>query len=356
MGPLLVEGDRVLVQLPAWLGDFVQAEPSVRALCEQEKLAVSLAGDARFLELYDGRFERARRLAHRGLKTIEPSSWVGHDAAVLLSGSFRSAHLAFRARIPRRIGWSRDGRWFLLTHRMRPALERGGKPLGLGVVGRGRRFLPRPFGATCVELLGLVGISVRDTRPRLEATDAADRTARERLARLGFSADEPFLLANVGGREKSAKAYPAQSWAVLLDRLASRVDLPLLLVGGPGEDSAVRDLFARLERTRVAAATGAPVALPELVALCARSCLVLTADSGPRHVAKAAGARVVTLFGPTDPRHGADHLARERAVRVEVPCGPCHLERCPLEGELHHRCMLSIDPEEVALRVLELLE
>ncbi len=356
MGSPLSQDDRVLVQLPAWLGDFVQAEPAVRALCEREGLAVSLVGDARFLELYDGRFERARRLAHRGLETVEASSWRGHDAAVLLSGSFRSAYLAFRARIPRRIGWARDGRAFLLTDRMRPALERGGRPLGLGVVGRGRRFLPRPFGATCVELLGLVGISVRDTKPRLEATDAADRTARERLARLGFSAEEPFLLANIGGRPNSAKAYPAEAWAVLLDLLASRVEVPLLLVGGPGEDSAVRELFARLERTRVAAATGAPVGLPELVALCARSRLVLTADSGPRHVAKAAGARVVNLFGPTDPRHGADHLGGERSVRVEVPCGPCHLERCPLEGELHHRCMLSIDPEEVVARALELLE
>ncbi len=356
MGALLRSGERVLVHMPAWLGDFVQAEPALRALAEVDGIRLSIAAEERFLQLLDERFPAARRIPHPGRKAEEPRAWRAHDVAVLFSGSFRAAWLAFRAGVPRRIGWSRDGRGLLLTDRIAPALERGAAPLGLGVVGRGRRFLPRPYGATCVELLGLVGLAVRDARPRLAPTAAGEREAHERLDRLGFRGDEPFVLASVGGRAGSAKAVPADVWAFSLDLLAREIDMPLLIVGGPGEEEIVREVYARLARSKIAAAQGKPVALSELVALCARSRLVLAADSGPRHVAKATGARVVTLFGPTDPRHGADHLEQERGVRVEVPCGPCHRERCPLEGGHHHCCMRSIDPDEVVARAQELLE
>jgi ADP-heptose:LPS heptosyltransferase len=97
------------------------------------------------------------------------------------------------------------------------------------------------------------------------------------------------------------------------------------------------------------------VDLPELVSLAARARLVLAPDNGVRHVAVAAGASVVTFCGPTDPRHTADHLERQRVLRVEVPCGPCHLERCPLGGEEHHACLRGLDPDAIVAAGEELL-
>ena len=44
----------------------------------------------------------------------------GYDWAVLLSNAFRMALLTAWARIPRRIGYDRDGRGFLLTDRLPP--------------------------------------------------------------------------------------------------------------------------------------------------------------------------------------------------------------------------------------------
>jgi heptosyltransferase-2 len=358
MGPPLQDGARVLVHMPSWLGDFVQAEPALRALAERaerDALALSIAGEARFLELLGGRFPSARRIAHPARGAEDPRAWRGHDVAVLFPGSFRSAWLAWRAGIQRRIGWSRDGRGFLLTDRIAPALERGATPLGLGVRVRGRRYLPRPYGTTCIELIGLAGVAVSDTTPRLLPTEAGEEAARARLSELGFRDGEDFWLASVGGRPESAKAVPVERWAAMLGALAPALGLPVLLVAGPGEDERLREIYGEVAGTRIAAAQGRPVALSELVALARRARLVVVADSGPRHVAKAAGARVVTLLGPTDPRHGAEHLERERLVRVEVPCGPCHRERCPLAGAEHHRCMLDLDPREVVARARELL-
>src|SRR5688572_5408755 len=98
-----------------------------------------------------------------------------------------------------------------------------------------------------------------------------------------------------------------------------------------------------------------PAALTELAALCGEAELVLTSDSGPRHVARAVGAAVVSVAGPTDPRHTAVAHANEELVRTLVPCGPCHRESCPLAGPLHHACMTRIEPERIVGAALALL-
>jgi heptosyltransferase-2 len=341
--------DRVLVQLPAWLGDFVQAEPVVRALLESVSAErVALAGDAHLLELLDGRFEGVRRIAHRGRGAYRAGDWAGHDVALLLTGSFRSAWTALRAGIPRRVGWSRDGRGWLLTDRMRPALERGAVPVGIGRAGRGRRVLPRPYGATCVELLGLLGLPVREPRPLLAVSPATEEAVRARLAADGPGPDAAFALANVGARPGSAKGYPAERWARALDAWAERTGDAVVLVGGPGEEAVVEEVRAGCRRASVHALVAPVVGLAELAALAARARVVLTADCGPRHLANAVGAALVVVHGPTDPRHAADHLDRQALLSVPVRCGPCHRERCPLPGEARHACMREIDPIAVA--------
>ena len=75
---------------------------------------------------------------------------------------------------------------------------------------------------------------------------------------------------------------------------------------------------------------------------------MLTADSGPRHLAVGLERPLVVVAGPTDPRHTADHLERTALLRVRVPCGPCHRERCPLAGAEHHACMARVAPRGAA--------
>jgi heptosyltransferase-2 len=344
---------RVLVRLPAWLGDFVMSEPIVRALAAW--LAggtLTLCARAEHLALFEGRFPHAGRISvERGRAAAR--AWRGHDAAFLCTGSFRSAWRAFTAGIPRRVGFARDGRGLLLTDALAPARERGATPLGLGRPGGGRRFLPRPLERSLAELLGCLGVPVRDARPRLELQPAWLGAARARRQRLGLAPDEPYLLANVGARPGSAKGCAPELWRAVLDELERRTGLPLLLVCGPGEEAVLAAARDGLRAAR--AVVGPPAALPELAALCAEARLVLTADSGPRHVARALGAAVVSVAGPTDPRHTAGERGREVLVRTVVPCGPCHRERCPLAGEDHHACMTRIEPERVVAAALGLL-
>ncbi|MED6334866.1 MAG: glycosyltransferase family 9 protein, partial [Planctomycetota bacterium] len=88
---------------------------------------------------------------------------------------------------------------------------------------------------------------------------------------------------------------------------------------------------------------------------CASAACMVTADCGTLHVARAAGAVAVVLFGPTDPRHLALDPDRVRAHRLELSCSPCHLERCPLAPPAQRACMAGFDPERVVESVRELI-
>lgn len=330
---------RVLVRLPRWLGDVVMAEPTLRALHARFGADLTLAGSGPLVDLVARGLPGAQRVVCGRRPEVAP--WRGHDVALLLDGSLASAWTALRAGVPRRVGFAGGGRGPLLTDGLTPPAERGRVPLGLGRAGRWPRRLPRPFGASCVELAGRLGVTVAARQPRLEVDEAQLQRARARRA------PGPYLVVQAGARPGSAKGYGGARWGQVLEVLRARgLDLPIYLLAGPGEEQAAR------EAATVPGATAVvdPVAdLGELAAWCAEAELVVGTDGGTRHVAHAVGAARVTLFGPTDPRHTTETLVGEVALRDEVPCGPCHRERCPLPTLV---CQEQLTPERVADAVL----
>jgi ADP-heptose:LPS heptosyltransferase len=350
---------RLVVRLPSWLGDFVMAEPVARAAWERRSAvrdavgALTLVAPAPFLGLLEGRFPGARLIpvADRD----DAGAYRGNDVALFLNGSLASVLAAVRAGVHERIGWAGNGRAAFLTRAITRARERGARPIGWGREPPMRRSLPRPFGSDCVELAAQAGIEVRDTRARLVVRERVRDQVRSRLESACETDETTVVAVNVGARARSAKGVPPESWAAVIEGLAEEADARFVLLGGPGEEDAVRRVEELVARARVLAVLQPTASLEELAAWAERSSLFLCADGGARHVAKAVGARTLVLFGPTDPRHTAEDLEQEELLVASVPCGPCHLEHCPMPGAGHHACMRLHRPErvvEIALRIL----
>lgn len=143
------------------------------------------------------------------------------------------------------------------------------------------------------------------------------------------------------------KRWPPERFAELGDLLAERLGAPVVLTAGPGERA---DADAVRGRMRREAAVAEPPGLGALVDLLAGARLVVAGDTGPAHLAAAAGVPTVVLFGPKDPAVMAPRGPRVRALRAGVRCSPCALRFCP-----DPVCMTRLEVGDVARAALDLL-
>ena len=79
-------------------------------------------------------------------------------------------------------------------------------------------------------------------------------------------------------------------------------------------------------------------------ALIRRSRLMITTDSGPRHLAAGLGTPTISLFGPTDPVWAENYQPGAVKLRLNLDCSPCAKRVCPLG---HHRCMRNLPVDRV---------
>jgi len=89
-----------------------------------------------------------------------------------------------------------------------------------------------------------------------------------------------------------------------------------VITGSPGEREVLTSVH-RAAKTPLIDLSERGVTLGSLKAVIQRAALVITNDTGPRHIAAALGTPVVTLFGPTDHRWTTLHDVRERILLAE---------------------------------------
>jgi heptosyltransferase-2 len=335
---------RILIRCPNPVGDAVMATPAMRAVRRAHPRAeIVLMGPPqhegllRGLPHFDaylpvtGRsprdlWRRSRDLARRGF-----------DWAILLPDSPRTAVEAWLARIPRRVGYARDRiRRAMLTDSLPPPMENG-RRVAISMIDRYQQI---------TRVLGVPDDG--DTTDLVVHDPSRERVAR-RLADRGVG-DAPVLLVTPGASFGPAKLWPVEYFAQACDEISRRYGLlPVILPApNPEEEAIARDVAERCRERRVLAEPGS---LEDLKAMVERCDLLLTNDTGPRHVAVALERPVVTLMGSTDPRHTHHLLERQRVLWEDVPCRPCHQPTCAID----HRCLRRLLPERAVRAAGELL-
>lgn len=336
---------RILVRAPTWIGDAVMATPALRALRAAHPAAeIALEGRPVLASLLAGLPSYDRFLPDRGrssaalLRRARELGRGGFDWAVLLPDSHRAALGAWLAGIPVRAGYARDPlRRALLTDAV-PLPRRHGQRLPIPMTERYLRITRQ--------------LLCPDRGDALELCVDPEAAARvdERLRRDGVPSEAGLLLVTPGASFGASKLWPAAHFAAACDGIVRRLSLLPVLAPGPGELAIARRIAGAM-RERCLALVDPPPDLAELKALVERSALVLSNDTGPRHIAVALGRPVVVLMGPNDPRHTAQHLERQRVLRHEVVCSPCHLKTCPID----QRCLTRLAPERAIAAAEELL-
>jgi heptosyltransferase-2 len=341
---------KILIVQPSWVGDAVMATPALRAIRELYPQAHIAYMMKRYVKpLYTGlpwadqlityRSGKTKKKAGKGLFDLAGRiRGAKFDLAILLPNSFQTALVCKMANIPRVVGYERDGRGFLLSDKLLPRKEKG-------------KFVPTPIVRYYMGLAHYLGSTHRDYTLKLFITDSERREAADVMERAGLSRDverpgaagkPPMILLNPGAQFGSSKCWPAKYFAQLADQLVEELGATILISGAPREKATVETISRAMRHAPVDLLSKGS-SLGTLKEIIRRCDLVITNDTGPRHIAAAFDVPVITLFGPTHPEWTEIDFAKERKLAVKVFCGPCQKKTCPLD----HRCMTLLTPAMV---------
>ena len=327
---------KVLVMQSAFLGDSLLTLPLIRRLKEiLPDARVSVLTLAKTADIFRGApwvdsvLIDDKRGVHGGLtgpwRIAAEMRTHGFDLAVIPHRSLRSALIAQLAEIPRRIGFDSSAGSFLLTDAvpfswLMHDLERNlslALPLGAGAApsaGESRYVTPPKMSGKLSGILSNAGVL------------------------------QDAVLAGVHpGSAWTTKRWLPERFAELCVRLKADGLTPVI-VGGPD----VKGLGERIAEECGALDLVGKTDLEDLKALMGRLSVFVTNDSGPMHLAAAAGVPVVAIFGATTRELGFfPYGPGHRVIESDLACRPFGLHgarECP-EG--HFLCMRLLSVEKV---------
>lgn len=332
----MAEAKFLLVRLGS-MGDIIHALPAAAALRDSfPRAQIDWAVEPRWMRLLKGnpdinRVISADRKSPAGmLSTLKAVRAPRYSCAIDFQALYKSALLAFASGAARRIGfkssYAREGlASAFYTERLNP---------------RGPHKVDHNLTLACAAGAGKMAA------PRFPL--AVDQQDEEAVSReLSKHAIGEFFVLNPGGGWVS-KCWPAERYGELHRALAPRFGCRGIITCGPGEESlAQRVMHAAGDPLLVAM----PLALGPLMALLRRAKFVVSADTGPLHLASALGAPAVGLYGPTDPSRNGPYSSGDVVVR-----NPHASVTTYRRGASYSPAMLSITVEQVLEAVERRLE
>lgn len=343
---------RIWVRTPNWLGDFVMATATfarIRAAFPHAHVTAGmrpylrplLTGSHWFDDVVDtprasglGAFWRQVQAMRRGR----------FDLAIVLPNSLATGLVPFLAGVPVRLGYRQGRPWLMNVGRTAAVRRRWFQRR------EGPRRWPEPMPGYYHKLLDELALPPGGMHPELAVPAADDAWIAEHLRTLGIAPGTPLLLLVVGANFGASKLWPPERFGAVAKALQAERGMRALVLVGPGEV----ELGERIAELGGAICLAKPVLpLDKLKALVARGSLMITGDTGPRHIAVAFDRPVVCLIGPTDPDYTNYCLEHTVLLRKDLPCSPCQRKVCPLG---HHRCMRDIGVEEVLAGARQLLD
>ncbi len=350
---------RILIVNPFGIGDVLFTMPLVAALrAADPSVIIGYIGNARTVPFLqnDPRFERVFSYERDEFVSIyerSPAAFLmkwrafvrelraqKFDMAYDLSlGSPLGAAL-FLAGIPVRIGFDHKGRGRWLTRKI---------PL--------KGYEGRHVAEYCLDLLGTGGRTIGPFRTAISCS-AGDIAFADRFMRENGLQQGKFILLFPGGGASWGKAAGTKRWstgnfAKLADKIIEKGAGPIILMGDKSEFSLADEVRRGMVFPALNAAGLMSISQAAALAVCSR--FVIANDGGPLHVAVAAGARTVSIFGPVDPGvYGPYPAEGHRIITKGLPCQPCY-RNFRMTDCAHRSCLTRLTVDEVFAKIKDWL-
>lgn len=296
---LVVRNDR--------FGEFLLNIPAFRALKEAYPKAHIIAlvnSNVRELAECIGYIDEIIDPPIASLSLLKKFSFVNSlkemnmDAAIMLNPSRDLNVMTFLAGIPIRIGYDKKG-GFLLTHKIED-----------------KKYLGEKHEIEYnLELVGLIGAKTENKAAILEIDPAALAGLTEEF---NIPENRPIIAVHPWTSD-SVKRWPAWNFVELTKKIVSELNVAVILVGGKEELERSRIIFKGLD-SKIMNLTGMTT-LKQLAAILKKCRLLISADSGPVHLAQAVQTPVIALFKSSIPGKSAKRWGPwvEGSIVIEHP-------------------------------------
>lgn len=328
---------KTLVIQTAWLGDNILTTPLVETLSVKLGEKIDILTSPKWRDVWKNnpyineivlfdKHDKDRSITGLG-RLVKKIARNRYDVALLAQKHWRSAILAYMAKIPERIGFENSPAKILYT-KLVPFRKKDHEL------------------ARILALAEPLNIKTNPVVPRLFPSDDDKLRADKLLKDGGWRNEKIVVIAPQSAWE--TKRYPY--FGELAESIVKRGYF--LAVVGAGK---ITQSDRILNNTNGIYIWNEPILISASVMT--KASVVIANDSGSGHMASAVGTPTITIFGPTVPAQGfAPWGEKNRVVQVALNCRPCSPHgprKCPLG---HHNCMKLIPPDEILKSVEEMLE
>jgi heptosyltransferase-2 len=325
---------KTIVYLPNWIGDMVMAVPFLESLRASVNDEIWGIGKSNAIHIYNGLnlLDRYIPLDKKDIVSFfDAVSFLKKTEfkrGILLPHSFRSALLFYMAGIKERIGYARNKRGFMLTKHAPEALTLE------STTGHYMRI---------IDMLG--GRRTENETPLLAVTQDEELRYYEQYTDL----DKPYIVFVIGAQYGSSKCWPPVYFSELADMIVQRLEMMVYLLPGKDEKGLARDVLdGSIQKEGIEIMD---MDVRDLKVCLSRASLVVSNDTGPRHISAALSVPTVVLLGPMDARYTDYPSAYTHLLSADIPCRPCNRRVCDRD----HGCMKQITPETVFRKLEEIL-
>ncbi|MGB2809925.1 MAG: glycosyltransferase family 9 protein [Sedimentisphaerales bacterium] len=349
-------GNEILAWLPSPLGDAVLCTPALRSIRQHFKSSKItfyarpvVRGVLSPCSFNDRWLEQRTNNPFAIVKMLKAHKFTH---AILFKNSFASALAIFLAGIKSRFGYARDGRGLLLTDKLDPPKLPDGK------------FKPIPMIDYYLAISSRLGADTANKDLELSVDQQDQESVKAKLPEVAKSKG-PVIIIVPGAAAGLSKCWLSERFAQTADWLITNYNATVVISVAPTSveeqiakeicDSSRLSLRAQQNnlKDRLINLAARPISLGELKAIFAGADLVITNDTGPRHIAIALQRKIISLLGPNNPDWTDFGYENEIRIIGDACCAPCDKPICKMS---EHLCMQSITVEMVCETAKKLLE